>query len=165
MTASVPAVPQSAPPRALPVHPLPIRGWRLLAILPLFGWPLALVSHFIPFWIALKQYGLQTILEYDRQWLMLAAWNLGSSGALTLLSLWTLPQYLRKRRVAIPLMIAFFASTFVVGIVNYVINAVLAGPKDPPPEMFRVILSTVIVTAWIRYFHGSKVVRETFILP
>lgn len=81
------------------------------------------------------------------------------------LSQWMLPQCLRKCRVAIPLMIAFFAANFVTGIVNYVLDAVLAGPKDPPPEMFRVILSTVIASAWIKYFHSSNEVRETFIFP
>lgn len=145
--------------------PRRLGGWLLLALVTLFAWPLQFVAAATPVWLSVRQHGLGPIWEQDPTWLLLAAWRVGSSGTLGALSLWTLRPFLKRRRVARNLMLAFFISTFVVGIANYVIDAVIAPAGAPPPNLWRVVISCTIVGAWIKYFTSSHRVRETFVLP
>ncbi len=146
-------------------RPRRLGGWLIVALVLLFAWPLQFIAAAIRAWIAVREHGLGPIWDQDPTWLLSTAWRLGAAGALTALSLFTLRPFWKKRRVARTLMLAFFAATFVVGIVNYVIAAIFAAPGAPPPNMLGVVLSTIIVALWIKYFASSDRVRETFVLP
>jgi hypothetical protein len=83
---------------------------------------------------------------------------------MTLLAASIVPLFFMKKRLARVLLIVYFAGTFVIGIVNHVINVVVAAPGAPSPSIVRVIGSAVIGSLWIRYLI-SKRVRQTFVRP
>jgi len=146
-------------------RPRRLGGWLILALVTLFAFPLQLVAVFIPAWIAVHRHGFALIWEQDPHWALVTGWNIAATGAMSMLSLFTVPQFWRKRSVTRKLMIAFYVGAFLVGIVNYVISAATAARDAPPPDMSRVMISTAIAAAWISYFSKSKRVRETFVLP
>ena len=131
----------------------------------LLAWPLVLVLIVVPATSQLRISDLGIILVQRPDWVLLEVWTLGSTAGMAALSLWTIPKYLARRRVAIPLMIRFFSASLVVGVINCVVEALARGPGLPPADSTRVLLFALVCVLWIRYFRTSTAVQETFARP
>lgn len=142
--------------------PRRLGGWLILAMVVLFAWPLKLASTAVLTWVEVQEAGVP-YAEFDPQWLFLTGWDLLTAGCLAALSLWTLPQFWRKRKVARTLMLAFFVANFTVGVGNAVLAAVFSPVGSPPASVAPFLLMLLINGAWITYFSKSKRVLETFI--